>query len=78
MQVICDEPEAKVGDATGVNCIALVNFIPRPGEQIWLEKKTACIVDAVRHNLLAVRRDDGSVKFVMLVPVVHAVMTGPS
>lgn len=72
IQVFCDEPEANVGDATGVSCIALAHFIPHPGEQIWREKKTPCIVDSVRHSLLTVRRDDGSAKSVMLVPVVHA------
>lgn len=73
VQIICDEPNAKVGDPSGVTCMALVSCVPRVGEQLWLEDKSACVVDVVRHNFVTVRGADGSAKYVMLVPVVHAV-----
>lgn len=73
VQIMCDEPEAKVGDHTGMTCIALASFIPRPGDKIDLEDKTTCVVRSVRHNVVTKRNSDGSAKCVVLYPIVVAV-----
>lgn len=78
VQLICEEPNAKVGDHTGVTCLVLVSFVPRVGERVYLEDKTVCEVDFVRHSFVTVRDHDGTAKYVMLVPIVHATMVRPS
>jgi len=69
INVTCDEPDAKVGDPSGVSFIAFAPFIPREGEGIQLEDGESCQVKRVIYKL---SRRPGS-KMVMMVPNVYAV-----
>src|SRR5690349_13939548 len=51
ISVICDEPGAKVGDPSGVQFIAYVDFIPQIGETIILQDGTQCNVTRVFHRV---------------------------
>lgn len=73
VNVICDEPGAKVGDHTGVSFIAFVPSVPSQGDRIVLEDRTAC--DVVR-VIWKVSRPPGEA-LVMLVPNVIAVRVSP-
>lgn len=59
--VICDEPDAKVGDEGSVSFWCFVNTIPRVGENVQLHDGTMCIVDAVAHKIVSF---DGGFSFV--------------
>jgi hypothetical protein len=65
--VICDEPNAVVGDAATVSFLAIGAFIPRVGERVVLEDGTACDVQQVLYK--AVTKEG----ITMLVPTVCAV-----
>jgi ABC-type ATPase involved in cell division len=69
ISVICDEPDAKVGDATTVQFIAFVNTVPRTGETIVIEDGSKCIVKDIRH--VVVKQE--SVKMFTLMPNLYAV-----
>lgn len=53
VNVLCDEPEAKVGDQTGVAFLVATPFIPRPGDYIRLEDGGKCQVQRVDHVVLS-------------------------
>jgi len=42
--IICDDPDAQVGDKTSVSFTAIVQFLPRAGDRITLEDDTVCEV----------------------------------
>src|SRR4051812_31451166 len=69
VNVICDEPGAKVGDNTGVAFLSITPFVPRIGERIKLEDGTMCEVKMVFHRVS--RLPD--TKTTALVPTVLAV-----
>lgn len=52
VQVICDEPGAKVGDATGVSFFLAVHFVPRIGDRIGLQDGKTCQVIRVFHRIV--------------------------
>lgn len=47
IHVICDEPDAKVGDHSGVSFLTMTSFLPRVGDQVKLEDGKYCIVRRV-------------------------------
>jgi hypothetical protein len=47
IHVVCNEPDVKVSDQTGVSFLAFVPFVPRVGENIQLEDGNLCRVEAV-------------------------------
>jgi hypothetical protein len=51
IQVICDEPGAKVGDPAGVSFFAFARFVPRVGEKITLEDGAVCQVKNVHYKV---------------------------
>jgi hypothetical protein len=71
--VVCDEPEAKVGDDMGVSFAAVVPFLPRPGDMIWLEDGTKCQVRQVIFKAMTRRDARGKAECVLLVPNVDAI-----
>lgn len=52
VNIICNEPDAKVGDSTGVSFIAYVDYVPRIGERIVLQDETTCEVRMVYHKVV--------------------------
>jgi hypothetical protein len=50
LQVVCDEPDARVGEHVGVSFAAMVYSIPRVGEHIQLEDGGFCKVKRVIHK----------------------------
>jgi len=73
INIICDDPGAKVGDASGVSFYIFSEFLPRTGEVIQLEDKTFCQVHSVRWK---VWRVPGS-KATMMSPNIYAVRISP-
>ncbi len=69
IHVICDEPGAKVGDASGVSFPAFVDFVPQVGDRIGLEDGSSCSVKRVYYKLA---RMPGK-KWVSMLPNVFAV-----
>jgi hypothetical protein len=72
INIICDEPNAKEGDNTGVSFIAFVNDIPRIGERIKLEDNKTCEVKRVYYKLAHIPLR----KVVVLVPNIYAIRIG--
>jgi len=72
VNVICDEPGARVGDATGISFLALVHFIPSRGDFIDLEDGRSCEVKYVRHKVAPLRDSGGRIRTINLVPNVVA------
>ena len=72
VHVVCDEPNAPVGDAAGISFIALVPFIPREGDRIGLEDGRTCEVKRVYHKVVARRNPEGQAKSIQLIPNVVA------
>ena len=72
VNVICDEPNACVGDASGISFIALVSFIPREGDRINLEDGRACEVKRIFHKVVAIKNSEGQAKSILLMPNVYA------
>jgi len=72
VNVICDEPNACVGDETGISFIALVPFIPREGDRIHLEDGRSCEVKRICHKVVVGRNSEGQAKSIRLVPNVVA------
>lgn len=54
LNVICDEPGAKVGDSTSVSFVVFVEYLPRPGDRLELEDGNVCEVQRVYHKLTRV------------------------
>ena len=73
VQIICDEPNAQVGDQQGVSFYAAVPCVPRVGERIGLEDGTSCDVKRVYHKVVTVRNHNGNADFITLSPNVYAV-----
>lgn len=69
INVICDEPDAKYGDHTGVSFIAFGPFVPRVGDQIKIQDGKLCTVTKVCFNVL------GDDKLKTIVPNVCAVVS---
>lgn len=69
VQVICDEPGAKVGEPEGRSFLALSAFVPRVGEMVQLEDGSLGRVTGVFYQ--AVKTPGARV--VRLVPTVYAV-----
>ena len=70
INVICEEPGAKVGDHTGVSFIGFVEFVPRIGDEIQLDDGGYCRVKRVVFKIT------GDSELRMLVPNVAAVRVG--
>lgn len=75
VHVICDEPNAKVGDAGGVSFMALVSFIPRAGDRIVLEDGRRCEVRRVVYKVVTEKNAAGKAQCINLVPNVVAVLS---
>jgi len=65
--VICDEPDAVVGDDEGVSFAAISGFLPRQGDRIQLEDSGLCEVKRVYFKIV---RMNGHIT---LFPTVRAV-----
>jgi hypothetical protein len=72
VHVLCDEPEAKVGDHTGVSFFAIVSFIPRAGDRIILEDGKVCGVRVVDFKVESRKAAEGTLTF--MDPNVYAVL----
>ena len=73
VNVLCNEPEARVGDHTGVTFVAFVNALPRIGERIELQDGTRCEVYGVLHKVVKDTESD----FITLMPNVLARRISP-
>ena len=73
VHMVCDEPNAKVGDTGGISFLALVPSIPRAGERIQLEDKRRCEVKRVHWRAVSDRDKSGKVRAIVLVPNVIAI-----
>lgn len=69
VHIICDEPEAEVGDDGAVSFFGFVTFVPRKGELIELEDGKLCRVKDVIHKAVAAKEFDA----VVLMPNIYAV-----
>ena len=67
--VICDEPNAKVGDFEGVSFWIAGAYLPREGEVFCLDDGTLCKVKAVTFNVARIKGE----KFILAMPNVYAV-----
>jgi hypothetical protein len=74
INVICDEPGAKVGDPGGISFLAIVPFIPRKGEFIVLDKGRRCAVDRIEFRVIKFKDDEGGMDSISLFPNVIAVL----
>src|SRR5262245_12442188 len=72
VNVICDEPGAKVGDHTCISFIALVPFLPRSGDRITLENGRTCEVRTAYFKVVKAEDDVGSADAILLMPNVIA------
>ncbi len=71
--LICDEPDAKVGDHTGVSFAAMVPFPPRAGDYITLEDGRICEVKRIHFKVVSHRDANGKLVSILLVPNVRAI-----
>ncbi len=76
INVLCDRPGAKVGDAGAVTFLAVTPFVPRAGEQIRLEDGHVCQVESVSYTVARVAGEEGNADLITLVPNVIAVLVG--
>lgn len=67
VHVICDEPDAQLGDATGVSFWTMAAFLPRQGDRLHLQNGTVC---EVKRTHFKVANREG---LMLLVPNVGAV-----
>lgn len=77
LNVICDEPGAQVGDATGVSFTALTPGIPAAGDHIILQDGTVCEVRRIHWKVVSIPDSDGRTSCQCLVPNVSAVAKKP-
>lgn len=73
VKIFCEEPNARVGDHTGVDFHAAVPCVPRIGEQIWLDDGTSCEVKMVAHKVITIRAYNDKPDMITLAPFVYAV-----
>ena len=64
--IICNDPDAQVDDVTSVTFPAIVQFLPRAGDQITLEDDAVC--EVVRSSFKVTRFDE----YGGLLPTVYA------
>jgi hypothetical protein len=69
IQIICDEPNAKVGDQAGQSFIAFCSAIPRIGEKLILEDGASWLVKDVIYKVATHQ----ATQMVRLYPNVYAV-----
>jgi hypothetical protein len=69
IQIICDEPDAKVGEPQGISFLALVAFVPRVGEMVQLPDGKMATVTGVYYQAV----QTPGAKVVRLVPTVYTV-----
>jgi hypothetical protein len=74
VSITCNEPGAKVGDATGIHFIAFLSHTPRVGELIELEDGTLCEVADVAYVMNTISEQGAS--FIVGTINVRAVATG--
>ena len=76
VNVMCEEPGAKVGDETGISFLALVPFLPRAGDRIALENGRSCQVVRAYFKVTKTVGADGAADSILLVPNVLATLLG--
>jgi hypothetical protein len=76
VQVICQPPNAKVGDPGGVNFMALTDFLPRIGDIIETEDLKHCRVNHVVHRVVPFK-DGNKTKAFGFLHIVGAVLVDP-
>jgi hypothetical protein len=70
--VICDERGAKVGDIGAISFVALVPFLPRKGDRIFLENGRTCEVQNACYKVFKTRDKFGTADSIVLTPTVVA------
>ena len=73
VHILCDEPDAAVGDESGVSFWALVASVPRQGDRIDLEDGGTCEVQRVAFKVSCKRDGTGKIASIILIPNVYAV-----
>lgn len=73
VNVICDEPGARVGDLVGVGFLALAAFLPRAGDRILLQDGRPCEVRRVSFKVTHLQDGNGAARSAVLFPNIYAV-----
>lgn len=76
VNIICDEPGAKVGDPGGVTFLSLAWFIPRVGDRIELEGGKICEVKQILFAVSKVVGAEGEAEAILLMPNIVAHLIG--
>ncbi|MDP1660715.1 MAG: hypothetical protein Q8L55_02265 [Phycisphaerales bacterium] len=74
VNLMCDLPNAKVGDFGAVSALVLMPFLPRVGEQIQLQNGKRCTVTKVIWGIVDQAEPDGETTFTIATPNVYAVL----
>jgi hypothetical protein len=78
VQVFCEEPDVRVGDASGITFLALVPFLPQKGDRIELEDGSQCKVKRSYFRVVTQRGPDGKAVSITMWPSVLAERTEPN
>lgn len=74
VNVICDEPGARVGDAGGVSFLAITPGVPSKGDRIELQDGRRCEVVRVLYKVTSIGGMQGKPEAFALVPNVLAIL----
>jgi hypothetical protein len=73
--IMCDDLRVPPEDRSGVSFFAAVSFVPRIGEEIWLEDGKRCRVDNIVHKTTSIAPPQNKKAIaVTMLPNVHAVL----